>query len=173
MNPKRRINAHQSDVLIQGNRSVITYIGGHKNQFSGYVIMDNDTIEDASVAFSLDLHSNHSKKESVQFFSKMTSLFHENEPPVMQFKSTSFQKINKNINFLKGEFTIKNVTKTLELETKFLGINNYDGCQKGAFEMSTKINRLDFDHWYNSNFQQDGISIGRDIKLVANLEFLM
>ncbi|MGL5113522.1 MAG: YceI family protein [Flavobacterium sp.] len=173
MNTKLLINSNQSDVLIQGNQSVITYMGGHKNQFSGYVVMDKDTLEDASLVFSLDLHTNHGKKESLPFFSKMSSFFRENDAPVMQFKSTSFQKINKNINFLKGDLTIKNVTKTLELEAKFMGMNNYDGLQKGAFKVSTKINRLDFDNWYNSNFQQSNVSIGRDIKLVANLEFLM
>lgn len=173
MNPKNRINSNQSEVLIEGKNSVLAYIAGKNNQFSGYVVMDNDTIEDASLEFSLDMYHNHNQKDSVPFISKITSLFDENEAPIIQFKSTSFQRVNKNINFLKGDLTIKNVTKTLELDAAFLGINNYDGHQKGAFEVSTKISKNDFDNWYNSNFQQAGISIGRDIKLVANLEFLV
>ncbi|MGL2992738.1 YceI family protein [Flavobacterium sp. TSSA_36] len=173
MNSKWLINSNQSDVLIEDKNSLIAYLGGNNNEFSGYIVLDNDTIEDASVAFSLALPKNTKKQESIPFLTKMTSLFEENEAPMIQFKSTSFQKINKNINFLKGDLTIKNITKSLELETEFLGINNYDGQQKGSFEVSTKISRLEFDHWYNLNTQHGGRSIGRDIKLIANLEFLM
>lgn len=173
MNPKWTINSNQSDVLIEARHSVIAYLGGNTNSFSGYVVMDQDTIEDAAVEFSLDVKKNYNKMEQMDSYTKLSNFFNVETDPVIRFKSTSFQKVNKNINFIKGDLTIKNVTKTVELDTEFIGIHNYDGQQKGSLEITAKIKRSDFDLWYNTNHKQSGISIGQDIKLVANLEIEM
>lgn len=171
MNPKWSINSNQSDVLIEARHSVIAYLGGNTNSFSGYVVMDQDVIEDAAVEFSLDVNNNYNKMEQIDSHTKLSDFFDVEAHPIIRFKSTSFQKVNKNINFIKGDLTIKDVTKTLELDTEFIGIHNYDGHQKASLEVTAKIKRSDFDLWYNSNYQHGGISIGQDIKLVANLEF--
>ena len=77
----------------------------------------------------------------------------------------------KNINFLKGNLTIKNITKVVELDAEFIGFNTYDGDQKAAFEITGDINRKDFGLSSNSFTQSGGIAGGQDIKLIANLEF--
>ncbi|TAF72154.1 MAG: polyisoprenoid-binding protein [Flavobacterium sp.] len=171
MNPKWAINSNQSDVLIEAKHSVIAYLGGNTNSFRGYVVMDEDNIEDAAVEFSLNINNNFIKVEQMDTQAKLSNFFDVKTHPTIRFKSTSFQKVNKNINFIKGDLTIKDVTKTLELDTEFIGIHNYDGQQKGSLEVTAKIKRSDFNLWYNNNNQQSGISIGQDIKLVANLEF--
>ena len=124
MNPKWAINSNQSDVLIEARHSIIAYLGGNTNSFSGYVVMDQDTIEDAAVEFSLDANNNYSKMEQMDSHAKLSDFFDVETHPTIRFKSTSFQKVNKNINFIKGDLTIKDVTKTLELDTEFIGIHN-------------------------------------------------
>jgi polyisoprenoid-binding protein YceI len=94
-----------------------------------------------------------------------------NEFPFINFKSTSFQKINNNINFLKGELTIHNITKVVELDAEFIGIRTYEGVEKAVFEVVGNINRKDFGLTSISNNQTGGLSLGQDIKLIANLEF--
>jgi polyisoprenoid-binding protein YceI len=101
----------------------------------------------------------------------MNDLFDVNQYPIIQFKSTSFEKINKNINFLKGNLTIKNITRSVELDAEFMGINDYNGDRKAAFEVTGKINRKDFGLTYNSYNHTSGLALGQDIKLIAILEF--
>lgn len=172
MNAKWTIDAKHSDVLIEARHSVLAYLEGGTNEFNGYVVMDDNIVEDAAVEFSLNVNHNYKKIEPMSAYSRLSDLFDQTEDPTIRFKSTSFQKVNKNINFIKGELTIKNVTKTLELDTEFMGMTNYDGHEKALFELSTKIKRSDFDLGYQSN-PHSGIAIGQDIKLVANLEFAM
>lgn len=171
MNLKWPINPNQSDVLIKTNHSVIAYLGDSTNFFSGYVVMNQDTIEDAEVEFSLDLINNFNKKVQMNSITKLSNYIDAKTYPTIRFKSTSFQKVNKNINFIKGDLTIKDVTKTLELDTEFIGIHNYDGQQKASVEVSAKLKRSDFDLMHNMNNLHGGFSIGQDLKLVANLEF--
>lgn len=164
------IDSNESDVLIKSRHSLIGYMPGNKNNFKGHVAIQNDEVEDASIEFSLNVNDkeiNSNQNKDLKFI----DLFDENEAPVIKFKSTSFQKINKSLNFLKGFLTIKNVTKVVELDTEFIGFNNYNGVQKASFEITGNINRKDFGLHSNIHSSHGGHHIGKDIKLIANLEF--
>lgn len=166
---KWNINENQSDVLIKMKDSTITYLGGNTNHFAGFVDFEEDEIEDASVEFSLDLNTSPSHKNnySLNTIDKIDS----NKKPLIRFKSTSFQKFKNNINFLKGYLTIKDITKMVELDAEFIGINNYNGAKKAAFEIKGNINRRDFGLDKNFNKSNGKYVLGKDLKLIANLEF--
>lgn len=169
MTTKWTIDANQSDVLIQMKDATITYLGGESNQFTGFVSMDEDELEDASVEFCLDNTTNPSKKRDSHL--PMNNKSNSNRKPLIRFKSTSFQKIKNNLNFFKGYLTIKDVTKMVELDAEFIGINNYNGTKKAAFEIKGEINRNDFGLDKNFNSSKEQYGFGKNLKLVANLEF--
>ncbi|UFH47399.1 YceI family protein [Flavobacterium galactosidilyticum] len=120
MKTKWTIDSSQSDVLIKMRHSIIAYLAGTINKFNGHIDIENNEIADASIEFSLDVNNKDAKLEQMDSHLKMNDLFDVNEYPIIQFKSTSFEKINKNINFLKGNLTIKNVTKAVELDAEFI-----------------------------------------------------
>lgn len=165
------IDSNGSDVLIKSRHSLISYMPGNKSNFKGHVAIQNDEVEDASIEFSLNVNDKETNSIQKNKDLKFIDLFDEDEAPLIQFKSTSFQKINKNINFLKGFLTIKNITKVVELDTEFIGFNNYNGVQKALFEITGNINRKDFGLNYNVLSLNGSHPIGKDIKLIANLEF--
>ena len=165
------IDSNESDVIIKSRHSLIGYLPGNKNNLKGHVAIQNNEVEDASIEFSLNVNDKKSTAAEKNKEVKFTDLFDENEAPVIQFKSTSFQKINKNINFLKGLLTIKNITKVVEFDTEFIGLKNYNGVEKAAFEITGSINRKDFGLDYQMIRQNKKVPISKDIKLIANLEF--
>jgi len=169
MTTKWTINEDQSDVLIKMKDATITYLGGNTNHFNGYVDVEEDEIEDASVEFYLDITTSPSQKRdnSMPILAKIDV----NKKPLIRFKSTSFQKIKNNIHFLKGYLTIEDITKMVELDAEFIGINNYNGSKKAAFEIKGNINRRDFELDKNFNNSQGKFGFGKDLKLIANLEF--
>lgn len=169
MTTKWTIDANQSDVLIKTKDATITYLAGETNHFNGFVSIDEEGIEDASVEFYLDNNTNPSQKKdsALQLNNKSNS----NKKPLIRFKSTSFQKIKNNLNFFKGYLTIKDVTKMVELDAEFIGINNYNGTKKAAFEIKGNINRQDFGLDKNFNNSKEKFGLRQDLKLIANLEF--
>lgn len=171
MKTKWRVNSTQSDVLIRMRHSIIAYLGGSFNNFQGYADFNNDEIENATIAFSLDVKNRESKLEQFSNYLKLNDFFDVNQYPTISFKSTSFQKINKNINFLKGDLTIRNITKTVELDVELIETDYLNGEKKLAFELTADINRKDFGLFYNSFNVNSGLTTGQDIKLVANVEF--
>ena len=70
MATKWTIDSDQSDVLIQMKDSTITYLGGETNHFDGFVSLDEDQIEDASVEFSLDSNTFTSQKSTTALQNK-------------------------------------------------------------------------------------------------------
>ncbi|OAB28633.1 Polyisoprenoid-binding protein YceI [Flavobacterium fryxellicola] len=171
MKTKWTIDSNQSDVLIKMRHSIIAYLAGSINKFNGHIDIENNEIKDASIEFFLDVNTKDAKLEQIDSHLKMKDLFDVTAYPIISFKSTSFEKVTKNINFLKGNLTIKNITKAVELDAEFIGINAYNGDKKAAFEITGKINRKDFDLTFNSFNQNSGLALGQDIKLIANLEF--
>jgi polyisoprenoid-binding protein YceI len=171
MKTKWTIDSNQSDVLIKMRHSIIAYLAGTLNKFNGYVDIKDNELEDASIEFSLDVHNKDTKLEQKKEDLRLTDFLDVNQYPIISFKSTSFQKVNKNINFLKGNLTIKNITKVVELDAEFLGIKAYNGARKAAFEITGEINRKDFGLAFNSFNHTGGSAAGKDIKLIANLEF--
>ena len=165
------IDSSQSNVLIKMRHSIIAYLAGTINNFDGHIDIEDNEIKDASIEFSLDVNSKFGKLEQIDNHLKMHNLFDVNQHPFIQFKSTSYEKINKNINFLKGNLTIKNITRFVELDAEFIGINNYNGDRKVTFEVTGKINRKDFGLTYDTFNHTSGLALGQDIKLIANLEF--
>ncbi|KLT67960.1 MULTISPECIES: YceI family protein [Flavobacterium] len=165
------IDSSQSDVLIKMRHSIIAYLGGTTNKFDGYVDFKNNEIEDASVEFFLDINNRNDSFQQMDTHLQLNDLFNVNEHPIISFKSTSFQRVSNNINFFKGDLTIKDVTKVVELDAEFIGVNSYDGKQKVAFEITGNIKRQDFGLDYNSFNHNGGLALGKDMKLIANLEF--
>ena len=165
------INSSQSDVLIKMRHSIIAYLGGTTNKFDGYVNIEDNEIEDASVEFSLDINNKNDSFQHVDSHMQLNDLFNVNEHPIISFKSTSFQKVNNNINFFKGDLTIKDVTRVVELDAEFIGVHSYNGEKKVAFEIKGDIKRKDFGLDYNAFNYNGGLALGKDIKLIANLEF--
>ncbi|SDW01140.1 YceI family protein [Flavobacterium degerlachei] len=168
---KWTIDSNQSDVLIKARHSIIAYIAGSINKFKGHIDIHEDEIEDASIEFCLDVNNTDNKLEQMDTHLRLNDFLDINEFPFINFKSTAFQKINNNINFLKGELTIHNITKVVELDAEFIGIRTYEGVEKAVFEVVGNINRKDFGLTSISNNQTGGLSLGQDIKLIANLEF--
>jgi polyisoprenoid-binding protein YceI len=161
-----KIDSNESDVLIKTRRSWIDYMSGNINNFKGHVAIQNDEVENASIEFSLKANNKSNNSDL-----KLIDFFDFDETPVIQFKSTSFQKINKNLNFLKGHLTIKNITKVIELDTEFIGFKNENGIQKASFEITGNISRKDFGLNCNPYYANGSYAVGSDIQLIANLEF--
>ena len=81
------------------------------------------------------------------------------------------EKINDTINFVKGYLTINNITKIVELDAKIVELENTSNASKVLVEIIGEINRQDFGLFSNSNLENNGLLVGYNLNLTANLEF--
>ena len=171
MKTKWKVNSNQSEALIRMKDSIVAYLGGTINNFQGYADFHNNEIENATIAFSLDFKNRESKLEQISNYLKLNNFFDVNQFPIISFKSTSFQKANKNIHFLKGDLTIKNVTKTVEMDVELIENDFLYDEKKRVFELTANIDRNDFGLNSNNSQSKNRFTKEQDIKIVANVEF--
>ncbi len=91
--------------------------------------------------------------------------------PVMTFKSKSFVKIDDEKYKLKGDLTIKNVTREMDLDVTFGGqIIDPWGKKRIGFKVLGSVNRFDFDLKWNALIETGGAVVGKNVNIVCDIE---
>ena len=90
----------------------------------------------------------------------------------MTFKSTEIIKKDDNSYQIKGDLTIKDVTKNIALETEYSGeMTDPWGNTKIGLSLTGKINRKEFGLTWNAALETGGVLVGEEIKLIAEIQF--
>lgn len=162
------LNPNQSDFMIRARNSIVAFLDTSFNNLVSSIDIVNNQLTDANIEFVLDINKKEGKLEHFDSNLNLKDYINSSEHPLVSFKSTSFEKINNDINFVKGNLTINNITKSVELDTKIVAI---ESNAKVLIEIVGEINRQDFGLYSNSNLQSSGLLIGSNINITANLEF--
>lgn len=90
--------------------------------------------------------------------------------PYLTFRSTSVKPAGDDEFVLKGDLTIRDVTRPVELEAELDGIvANLQGGRRAAFSASTKINREDWGLTWNVGLETGGWLVGKELKIEIDL----
>ena len=170
-NAKWNLNVNQSDFMVRAKNSIIAYLDSSFNQLSSSIDIENNQLTHANLEFVLDVNKKEGKLEHIDSNLKLRDYMNLNEYPLVEFKSISYEKINDTINFVKGYLTINNITKVVELDAKIVELESTNTSSKAVIEIMGEINRQDFGLYSNSNLQNNGVLIGYNLNLTANLEF--
>jgi polyisoprenoid-binding protein YceI len=86
--------------------------------------------------------------------------------PTLEFRSTGVKSHSGNTFVLAGELTIKDVTRTVDLEVEFEGVGRSPfGTDIFGFTASTEIDREEFGLTWNVALETGGVLVGRKIKI--------
>jgi polyisoprenoid-binding protein YceI len=165
------LNTNQSDFMVRAKSSIIAYLDTSFNQLSSSIDIENNQLTHANLEFILDINKKEGKLEHIDSHLKLKDYMNTNEYPLVIFKSISYEKINNTINFVKGHLTINNITKIVEFEAKLVESEYANNSSKVLVEIIGEINRQDFGLFSNSNLENNGLLIGYNLNLTANLEF--
>ena len=168
---KWNLNVNQSDFMVRAKNSIIAYMDSSFNQLSSTIDIVNNQLTHANLEFVLDVNKKEGKLEHIDSNLKLRDYMNLSEYPLVEFKSISYEKINDDINFVKGYLTINNITKIVELDAKIVELENTNNSSKVLVEIIGEINRQDFGLFSNSNLENNGLLIGYNLNLTANLEF--
>jgi polyisoprenoid-binding protein YceI len=170
-NIKWNLNVNQSDFMVRAKNSSIAYLDSSFNQLSSSIAIENNHLTNANLEFVLDVNKKEGKLEHIKNNLKFKDYLNASQYPFVVFKSISYEKINDDINFVKGYLTINNITKIVELDAKIVALESTSSPSKVLVEIIGEINRQDFGLYSNSNIENNGLLVGYNLNLTANLEF--
>jgi len=165
------IDPTHSEVHFKIKHLVISTVTGAFKSFNGTVRSATGDFDNAKIKFSIDVDSIDTNQPQRDGHLKSADFFETDKYPTIDFESTSFKKVDGDDFKLIGNLTMHGVTKPVELDVEYGGAEKDGyGNLKHGFEITGKINRKEFGLTYNSITEAGGLTLGEDIRLVANIQ---
>ena len=163
------VDKSHSSVGFEIKHMMISTVDGSFNEFNGEVAFDpktnkiealKGTVEAKSIDTGIEKRDNHLR--SADFFEVQTY-------PQITFEMTSFEQ-DGDEGIVRGNLTMKGVTKPVELESEITGVIVDNGTTKVGLELEGEINRKDFGLNWNKVIEAGGIAVGEEVKLELKLQ---
>ncbi len=167
------VDASHSKVNFSVSHLVISEVDGTFKTFSGSLTSNSDDFSDAKFNFEIDVNSINTDNEKRDGHLKSEDFFYTEKHSKMTFKGTSFKKVKGNTYLLKGNLTMRGITKNIALNVKYGGTaNDGYGNTKAGFIITGTINRIDYGVAWNAKTEHGGWTVGEEVSLVVKLEFV-
>ncbi len=171
--PQWKLDKVHSNVMFTVRHMVISEVTGF---FKDYDIMLESTkpdFSDANLYGTVSVASIFTDNDRRDGHLKSDDFFNAEKFPAMSFKATSIKKYTQNKYEISGEFTIRDVTRTVVFDAVNLGtvVSLKMGTRTG-WKASTTIDRFDFNLKWNQAIETGGLIVGKDVIITLNLEFV-
>ncbi|MBS4065934.1 MAG: YceI family protein [Chitinophagaceae bacterium] len=167
-----KIDAAHSDILFKVKHLMITTVTGQFKNFDATLTAEKEDFSDAQISFTADVNSIDTRSEQRDGHLKSNDFFNAEQFPELKFTSTSLTK-NGDGYILKGDLTIRDVTKTIELKADYAGaMVDPWGQKKVGFEAEGKIKRKEFGLSWDAVTEAGGVVVSDDVKLQLNVQFV-
>lgn len=160
-----------SKISFNVTHLVISEVTGHFSSFTGKVVSKSDDFVNSEIYFEIDAKSINTDNESRDNHLRSADFFDVEKYPKIIFKSKSFTKVKGNKYKLVGDFTMKDVTKTITLDVVYGGtIKDPWGNIKAGFKISGEVNRFDYNLKWNNLLETGGAVVGKTVKINCFVE---
>lgn len=149
----------------------INWVEGRFKDFTGTIDFNDRDVTKSTVEFTAKIDSIDTGVAPRDNHLKTADFFDAKTYPEMTFKSSSIVKKGKDQYVLKGDLTMRGVTKAVELPFTYTGaITDPWGKTRFGIEAHTKINRRDFGINYGKAMAIGGFDVGNEVTINLQLE---
>lgn len=168
-----KIDADHSDIMFKVKHLMISTATGYFKKFDATVETEGDDFTNAKVYFEADVDSVDTKNAQRDAHLKSDDFFNAEQFPKLTFKSTSIEKDGDDEYKLKGDLTIRDITKPVTLDVEYNGSTKDPwGFERAGFEVTGKINRKEFGLKWSAVTEAGGLVVDDVVKLQMNVEFV-
>ncbi|HKG05156.1 MAG TPA: YceI family protein [Pedobacter sp.] len=161
-----------SELQFKVKHLMITTVTGNLRIFNASATTEGDDFENAAVSFEAETGSLDTGNKDRDNHLKSGDFFDAEKFPAISFRSASFTKDGDDF-VIKGDLTVKDVTKPVKLTAEFGGIATDPwGNTKAGFTLSGKINRTDFGLTWNAALETGGVMVSEEVKIAGELQFV-
>ena len=164
------IDQTHSDLGFKIRHLMVSNIKGTLKNYSGGMNYTMEDMGDAQIRFEAEVNSISTGNSDRDTHLNAEDFFNTERFPRMYFESTY---LNLTDGKMKGEMTIKDTTKIIDLVVDYNG-KSVDpwGNTKHGFEITGVINRSDFDLTWNATLETGGVLLGDEVKLNLDVQMM-
>jgi polyisoprenoid-binding protein YceI len=167
--PTWQIDATHSELSFR-IRHYLTRVRGTFGKWNGTVTADPKSLNQGSVAVSIDARSIDTNDERRDNHLRSPDFFATDSFPTMAFTSSRVEVKGESIKVY-GDLTMRGITKPVVLEGTYNGVaKDAQGKERIGFEASAKINRLDHKVTWNRALEGGGAMLGDEVEISIQIE---
>ena len=147
----------------------LSRVTGRFETLEGSFTYDPDDPTTSSVSVTIDAASINTRVQRRDNHLRSADFLDVENYPTLTFETTAVRVVDAENLEIEGNLTIRGTTRSVVLDTEFLGMAPRRGGQTVAFEASTRINRHDYGLVWNS--LQEGLQIvGDNVDITIQVE---
>lgn len=163
------IDPSHSEISFSVRHLMVSKVRGSFETFAGTITV-GDSVETSSVEATIEATSINTRDEGRDAHVRSGDFFDVENHPTWTFKATGAAAGGKGVQ-ITGDLTLRGVTKSVVLDTEFLGVNNDPwGNTKAGFSASTTINRKDFGIEWNAPLEAGGVLVGESVNIELEIQ---
>jgi polyisoprenoid-binding protein YceI len=164
------IDPVHSSIGFSVRHLVVSKVRGTFGSFSGAIVVAEDGTPSVSAEIAIDSVNTGNEQRDAHL--KAADFFDVENHATASFVSTGVKSAGDDY-VLDGEFTLKGVTKPIELKLEFNGVNPGMGHGEVAgFEASVVLNRKDFGIDIDMPLETGGAVVGDKVTITLEIEAL-
>jgi polyisoprenoid-binding protein YceI len=153
-------------------RHLVSRVTGSFTEFDGAVTADFGNLDASGVELIIQAASIDTKNEKRDGHLRSADFFDVEKYPEITFSSNKVTKVDDDSYAVAGTLTMHGVSKQITLTVDYLGEIAAMGGVRAGYELSTTINRKDFDVSWNRTLDSGGFVLGDDVEISINLEVI-
>jgi polyisoprenoid-binding protein YceI len=152
---------------------MVSEVHGTLGEVKGVVDLDEKDLTRSKVEASIDVTALSTKNQKRDEHLRSDAFFNAEKFPTLSFKSTKVEKVSADKLLITGELTIRGKTNSVVLETTLIPEvkNPFSGALTRGATATTTINREDWGLVWNMALANNGVLVGKDVKIELELEF--
>ena len=160
-----------SSVSFSVRHMVVAKTRGHFGKWSATLEIDPENFAASKVSAKIDAVSIATNEEKRDAHLRSADFLEVEKHPNIDFKSSAFEVVSKDSLRIKGQLSIRGVTKDIVLDTEFGGLaKDLWGGERIGFTARTKIDRKDFGLVWNQALEAGGLLVGDAVEIAIELE---
>ena len=151
-------------------RHLVAKVSGNFTEFDGTITADFQNLDASSVDFVIKTASINTNNEKRDGHLRSADFFDVENHPEITFKSSKITRKDADTYVVAGILNMRGVAQPVILTVDYMGEMQAMGGTRAGYEISTTLNRQDFDVSWNRTLDQGGVVLGDDVEVTINLE---
>jgi polyisoprenoid-binding protein YceI len=165
---KWTLDKAHSNVTFAVTHMTVAETTGEFKEYDVNVTSPSEDFNGADIVFTAKTASINTENERRDGHLKSPDFFDAEKYPDLKFAGKLMKDGGKYK--LKGQLTIKDVTKDAEFDVVYRGTLKQSKGSKAGFKLTGVINRYDYNVKFDAKVESGGLVVGKDVEITANIE---
>lgn len=163
------IDKSHSNIRFTAIHYMISEVEGEFKEFDGSVTTSSEDFSGSEVEFVAQVASINTDNERRDGHLKSDDFFNAEAHPEIKFKGKIEKEEDKY--YLVGDFTMRDVTKSVKFDVKYMGsVSLGERGKKAGFKVTGAVDRFEYGLKYNRMIEAGGLAVSQEIQITCNIE---